>query len=96
MARSSSVESSWVRSGTRKVAWMMSNRRMGSTPCAMKKGECLVDLWVVARSAQKAKGVTVSQLESLLLHALKMDLRMVRCCLSTILFTCELYAEMQM
>ena len=94
MARRFSIESGWVRLGTRKVAWIMSNRRMGSTPCAMKKGECLVDLQVVAQSAQKVKGVTVGQLELSPLHALKMDLQMVRCYLSMIPFACELYAEM--
>ena len=34
-AMSSSVESSLVRLGTRKVACMMSNGRVGSTLCAM-------------------------------------------------------------
>jgi len=75
---------------------MISNGSIGSTPCAMKKGEWPVDLRVVAWSAQNAKGVTIGQLESLPLHALKMDLWIVQCCRSTMPFTCKLYAEMCM
>ena len=61
MARRSAVESGVTRSGMRKVASARSNGRMGSMLWVMKKGECPVDLQVVAQSAQKTKGATVGQ-----------------------------------
>src|SRR5260221_7399250 len=96
MAKRSAVESGPVRSGTRNVAWTRSKGSIGSTPCTMKKGECPVDLRVVARSAQKAKGATVGHRVSSPSHALKMELRIVRCCRSTMLFAWELYADTRM
>src|SRR5260221_500188 len=55
-----------------------------------------VDMRVVARSAQKAKGATVGHRVSSPSHALKMELRIVRCCRSTMPFAWELYADMRM
>ena len=89
------VESGLVKSGTRKVACMRSNGRMGSIPCAMKKGEWPVDLRMVARSAQNAKGATFGQQDLSPSHTLTMDLQMVRCCRLMTPFTWELYAEIQ-
>ena len=96
MARRSLVESRMMRSGTRKVACIRSNRRVGSTPYTMKKGECPVDLQMVAWSAQKAKGATSGQWDLSLSHALTINLQIVQCCHLMMLFACELYGDMQM
>ena len=51
---------------------------------------------MVARSAQKTKGTTVGHLDESPSHTLMSELRMVRCCHSTMPFALELYAEMRM
>ena len=51
----------------------MSNGSTGSMPWAMENGEWPIDLHVVARLAQNAKGAMTGHFEMLPLHALMID-----------------------